>query len=66
MTRIPIDAGTPEATAKTLRGFAELTAKNTRNWDSYEAIVLDILKQIQAYYIGERERKHSDDTDNQM
>lgn len=57
MSKIPVGT-TPEEVAKTLRQFAELTAKNTRNWDNYESIVLDVFAQIKEHYsgVGEAER----------
>lgn len=48
--RIPIEADSPETLAKTLRGWAELTSNGTQNWENYEMLVLDILKQIQVHY----------------
>lgn len=32
--------------AKALRNMAVLTADNTRNWDNYESICLQILEQV--------------------
>ena len=39
----------PAELAKTLRGFAETTARFSQNWDNYEAILLDVLTQIKEH-----------------
>ena len=50
MTRIPLGSSTPEGVAKDLRLFAEMTARNSQNWDNYEALVLDVLQQVKTHY----------------
>ena len=40
---------TVEEAAKFLRNTAELTARNTQNWDNYQRICLDMLKSAIAH-----------------
>jgi hypothetical protein len=35
---------TPEEAGKFLRTVAEMTARNSRNWDNFEAIAADLIK----------------------
>lgn len=56
--RITIETPTPEHLARTLRQFAELTARHSNNWDNYEEIVRDVLKQIWEHYEQHPERNH--------
>lgn len=46
MSKIPI-GNTLEAVAKSLRTMAELTANGSKNWENYEAVVLDVLQQVE-------------------
>lgn len=48
MTRIPLGASSPEGVATALSTFAQITANNSQNWENYEGIVLDVMKQIWA------------------
>ena len=50
MSRMELKVNTTEELARTLRNFAELTVKASNNWENYEAIVLDILKQLELHY----------------
>lgn len=40
---------TLEEAAKQLRSWAELTAKNSQNWDNFETICLDILEFVHRH-----------------